>query len=222
VPKKDITLFKSIETTNIVLIEDESVYDGPAPGWMQQQIVKSMFYKLNLAKNWVCIDSDSYFIKPFFISDFMYDNETPYTVMHEQKELFSWTAINNNILGFDPKESFTKDRQKIMEVFDRNSRVYDFGPVPTIWSSKVWIDLDTKYMQPNNLTFQQLIEYCPSEFTWYGEALLQFKSIPIYPVEPIFKVFHYKQQLDEFKQLNLSNDILAKNYLGVIIQSNFN
>lgn len=221
VPSGDLLLFKSFESDNIIIIEDELVYTGSCIGWHQQQIVKSLFYKLNLSENWVCIDSDAYFIKPFYIKDFMYDDVTPYTVMHEQKELFSWTSINYKILGFDPKDSFTQDRKKIMDVFNRNSKIYDFGPAPTIWSSRVWQDLETNYMIPNNLTFQQLIEYCPSEFTWYGESLLQFKSITIYPAEPIFKVFHYKQQLDEFLRLNLSNDVLSKNYLGVIIQSNF-
>jgi hypothetical protein len=108
-----------------------------------------------------------------------------------------------------------------MDVFGRGGKVYDFGPVPTIWSSKVWNDLETNYMIPNNISFEQLIEYCPSEFTWYGEALLQFKSIPIYPAEPLFKVFHYKQQLEAYQELNISADVLAQNYLGIIIQSNF-
>jgi hypothetical protein len=222
IPKQDLEMFKSLNLENIILIEDELVYEGNAPGWQQQQIVKSSFYKLGFAKNWVCLDSDAYFIKPFYINDFMYDNETPYTVMHEQKELFTWTALNSHKLGFDPKQSFTDDRKQIMSIFGRKGKVYDFGPVPTIWSSKVWEDLESKYMIPNNLTFQQLINHCPSEFTWYGEALLYFNSIKIYPAEPIFKVFHYKQQLEEFQQLNLSVDVISKNYLGIIIQSNFN
>lgn len=221
VPRLDLQIFKSLNLKNIILIEDELVYEGNTSGWMQQQIVKSLFYKLGKSKNWVCIDSDAFFIKPFFISDFIYEDDIPYTVIHEQKELFSWTAINSNILGFDPKESFIIDRKKIMEVFNRSSKIYDFGPSPVIWSSKVWIDLENKYMIPNNISFQQLIEYSASEFTWYGEALLQFKSIPIYPTEPLFKVFHYKQQLDDFSDLNL-NETLLKNYLGIIIQSNFN
>ena len=151
----------------------------------------------------------------------MFNNEIPYTVIHEQKELFSWTAINKHALGFDPKHSFCEDRKKVMDLFGRRGKIYDFGPVPTIWSSKVWRDLENNYMIPNNVTYDQLIEYCPSEFTWYGEALLQFNSIPIYPAEPLFKVFHYKQQLDEYHHMNVSNEMISQNYLGIIIQSNF-
>jgi hypothetical protein len=222
VPKHDMELFQSLNLNNVILIEDELVYEGNASGWMQQQIVKSSFYKLKLAKNWVCLDSDAFFIKPFYITDFIYEDDIPYTVMHEQKELFTWTAINSNILGFDPKESFNSDRKQIMDVFDRKGRIYDFGPAPIIWSSKVWLDLENNYMIPNNLTMQQLIEFCASEFTWYGEALLRFKSIPIYPAEPLFKVFHYKQQLEEFNKLNITAECISKNYLGIIVQSNIN
>ena len=222
IPKQDLEMFKSLNLENIILIEDELVYEGNAPGWQQQQIVKSSFYKLGFAKNWVCLDSDAYFIKPFYINDFMYDDETPYTVMHEQKELFSWSVTKTKELGFDPKEGFINDRQKIMDLFERKGRHYDFGPSPIIWSSKVWKSLEEQYMIPNELTFPNLIEYSPSEFSWYGEALLAFKAIEIYPVEPLFKVFHYPQQYIEYKQQNITEEMIAQNYMGVIMQSNFN
>jgi hypothetical protein len=108
VPAADLKLFQDQNFENVNLIEDELIQtDTSIPGWQQQQIIKSSFYKLKIADNWVCIDSDAFFIRPFYVSDFMYNDTTPYTVMHEQKELFSWTAINKHKLGFDPKLSFT-------------------------------------------------------------------------------------------------------------------
>ena len=41
VPSNDMHLFNDIENVN--LIEDELVYTGNKPGWVQQQIVKSSF-----------------------------------------------------------------------------------------------------------------------------------------------------------------------------------
>jgi hypothetical protein len=221
VPGNEIKLFESRGFKNVTIIEDESVYKTNTTGWCQQQVVKSLFYKLEIAENWVCIDSDAFFIRPFYITDFMHDKDTPYTVIHEQKELFSWTAINSKLLDFNPKLSFESDRKKIMQLFGRTGKIYDFGPIPTIWSSKVWQDLEEQYMIPNNITFEQMIQYCPSEFTWYGESLLRFKSIELYPAEPLFKVFHFKQQLHEYQQLNIDTDIISQNYLGIVIQSNF-
>jgi hypothetical protein len=220
VPKQDIELFKSKGIIN--LIEDESIYNGQSLGWVQQQIVKSNFWKLNISENYVCIDSDGYFIKDFYITDFMYDDKTPYTVIHEQKELFTWTVSNIIDLGFDPKLSYIKDRQKIMDLFGRKGKYYDFGPVPTIWSSKVWKSLEDNYITPNNITWEQMLEYSPSEFSWYGESLLAFEKIKIYPVEPIFKVFHYAKQLTEYMNKEITQEMISQNYLGIIIQSNFN
>lgn len=221
VPQTDLKLFKSqLNTLNI--IADEEIYPLLNSGWASQQIIKSSFWKLNLSKNYVCLDSDSYFIRDFRLNDFIYKDDIPYTVIHEQKELFSWSVSKVKELGFDPKGGFIDDRKKIMDLFDRKSRYYDFGPSPTIWSSKVWKSLEDQYMVPNNLTFSNLIEYSPSEFSWYGEALLAFKEIEIYPVEPLFKVFHYPQQYIEYKQQNITEEMIAQNYMGIIMQSNFN
>ena len=219
VPKNDYNLFSQLEGANIVL--DEDIF-SISSSWIAQQIIKSNFWKLNISENYVCLDSDSYFIRPFKVSDFMFDENTPYTVIHEQKELFSWSITKTKELGFDPKEGFINDRQKIMDLFERKGRHYDFGPSPIIWSSKVWKSLEEQYMIPNELTFPNLIEYSPSEFSWYGEALLAFKAIEIYPVEPLFKVFHYPQQYIEYKQQNITEEMIAQNYMGVIMQSNFN
>ena len=222
VPSKDVVLFSDLSGMGVTIIEDEDIYDVEGPGWITQQIVKSNFWKLGLCENYVCIDSDGYFIKDFYITDFMYDDETPYTLIHEQKELFTWTVSKVNQLGFDPKISYTNDRQKIMDLFGRSGKYYDFGPVPTIWSSKVWKSLEDNYITPNNLTWEQMLEYSPSEFSWYGESLLAFKAIDIYPCEPIFKVFHYEQQLQEYKQNGTTEEMISQNYLGIIMQSNFN
>ena len=109
-----------------------------------------------------------------------------------------------------------------MDVFGRNGKLYDFGPSPIIWSSKVWKSLEDNYTLTNGLNFEQLLNYSQSEFSWYGESLLHFKSIPIYPVESLFKVFHYAQQIEEYKQQGYTTQHIAQNYLGIIMQSNFN
>ena len=220
VPKNDYNLFSQLERANIIM--DDDIFPLVDNNWVSQQIIKSNFWKLNLTENYLCIDSDSYFIKPFYISDFLFNDDTPYTVIHEQKELFSWSVTKIKELGFDPKGGFIDDRKKIMDLFNRQSRFYDFGPSPIIWSSKVWKSLEENYMIPNNLTFPQLIDYSHSEFSWYGEALLAFKAIEIYPIEPLFKVFHYPQQYIEYKQQNVTEEMIAQNYMGIIMQSNFN
>lgn len=220
VPVDDLDMFKQLEGVNVV--SDESIYKTKSNGWLQQQIVKSNFWKLDLCENYLCLDSDCYFIKPFKVSDFMYDDHNPFTVIHEQKELFSWTVNKTQMLGFDPKQSYMRDRDKIMGIFGRSGKYYDFGPVPVIWSRKVWEDLENNYIKPNNLSFGDLINESASEFSWYGESLLAFKSIQLYPIEPLFKVFHYAQQIQEYKTQGYTEEMIAQNYYGIIMQSNYN
>ena len=216
-PKKDRQLFESkLGTKGWNWIADEEI-DIEGTGWKNQQVIKSQYWKLNLCDNYVCIDSDSQFIKPFYINDFMYNEDTPYTVCHQQKQLFDWSIGK---LPFDPIDGFRKDRKLVMDLFDRKGVFYDFGPSPTIWSKKVWQSLEESYIKPNNLTFSKLIDYSPSEFSWYGEWLLTIK-FPIYPLEPLFKVYHYKQQYLEDKQKGITLDNIKDLYLGVILQSNW-
>ena len=218
VPSKDIPLFKNkLGTEGYEIIADEDI-NQEGKGWKGQQIIKAQFWKLNLTKNYLCLDSDSQFIKPFRISDFIYNKDIPYTICHEQKDLFEWSQKS---LPFNPQQSFQQDRQKVMDLFSRNGRYYDFGPSPVIWNSKVWEGLEKDYIIPNNLSFSEIIEFSPSEFSWYGEYLLYSKLFPIYPAQPLFKVFHYKNQYNESKNKGYTVRDLAHNYLGIILQSNW-
>ena len=46
-------------------------------------------------------------------------------------------------------------------------------------------------------------------------------SIDFLPIKPIFKVYHYDWQYVEDKKRGIDNDKLKEDYLGVIIQSNW-
>jgi len=220
VPESDIDLFKKIlGNSTYELVTDESI-DPVNQGWLGQQIVKSQFWKLGLCENYVCIDSDSIFIKPFYIKDFMYNDTVPYTICHEHRELFEF--MDRHPMQFDPYDGYVNDRLTIMEFFQRTGAIYDFGPSPVIWSTAVWKSLHEKYLEINNLRFLDLLNTIPSEFTWYGEWLLHDNTIPIYPRGPLFKVYHYPTQYEYDKHYKIDNNKLSRYYLGVILQSNWN
>lgn len=220
VPSSDVELFKQVlGNDGYVLVKDEDI-DTDNDGWKGQQIVKGQFWKLGLCENYVCVDSDCFFIKPFHISDFMFDDETPYTICHEYKSFFEF--MDKHPLEFDPYVAFAKERQEIMELFGRTGAIYDFGPGPTIWSSKVWKSLNDNYLIPNNLTFADLINANGSEFTWYGEWLLRSQVIRLIPRGPLFKNYHYPHQYDYDKHYNYTIDKISKQYLGIGIQSIYN
>ena len=220
VPTKDLELFKQVlGTDGYTLLVDETI-DSHTEGWKGQQIIKSQFWKLGLCQNYLCLDSDCFFIKPFYVHDFMFDNNTPYTVCHEYKHFFEF--VDKCSLPFNPYESFVTERRHIMDLFGRTGKVYDFGPGPYIWSVKVWQSLFDGYITPHNLTFADLIEANSSETTWYGEWLLRSQVIRFMPTGPLFKNYHYPQQYDYDKQHNYTFDKLSKYYLGIGIQSIYN
>jgi len=224
VNNEDFDFFdKELPNRSFQLIKDNEIEDCELENkWIYQQIIKSQLHKLNICENYVCLDSDSYFIKDFYFHDFMYSTDIPYTVIHEQKDLFTWSSNNIKEIGYNPKDEFVNDREYIMKKLGRKGKIYDFGPSPIIWSTKVWKSFEENYLNKNNLTLKDCLEEKPSEFTWYGEWLLKNNVIPIYPAEPLFKVFHYKKQYDDFLKQKFTLETLEENYLGIVLQSNWN
>ncbi len=222
VPKEDIALFKSVlGTYGYVLISDEELIDESlCQSWNNQQIVKMLFWKLGLCENYIILDSDSYFIKDFYYKDFLVFDNIPYTICHEQHDLFEWTSKNKHLLGFDPKISFGECRYPVMELFGRKGKLLDGGPTPVVWSSKIWSSMKEEYLIPNNLTFENLIETIPSEFTFYLEWLITHQHIiPLYPSEPLFKCFHYLQEYHDYKNRGFTEEHFKETYLGLVLQS---
>jgi hypothetical protein len=237
VPQKDRSIFElEIKDSNGILnwISDEEIVAlNPGGGmnnytsWdgrLSQQVIKSEFWRVIEAKglgdcSYLCMDSESIFIKDFHISDFMFSPESPFTVFHQNKELLQ-LANNKNI--FKVAENFLLESLKHKKLFLRNGPDYDFGPTPVIWSSKVWKSLDENYLKPNKKTIWDAIQEIPSELRWYGESLLKYKSIELHPLEPIFKVYHYNWQYFHHKKSGETIDKLKLNYLGVLFQSNWN
>jgi hypothetical protein len=229
VPAQDLPLFqRELAGIDVQLMGDEEIVKAnPAieadeligmPGGLSQQIVKSEFWRLCYAENYVCLDSDCYFLRDFGASDFLAPDGTPYTVMTESKELLYFADIAGlKKIGPDRE----RDCRQIMSLFGRQGPLWDFGPVPVVWSAKVWRDLDEKYLKPKKMNFVEAIRQHPGELRWYGEALLAYQSIPLLPVEPLFRCYHYEEQYHFWRRAGETDELIARHYLGVCRQSNW-
>jgi len=90
-PERDRGLFDRFAVESVFVINDEDVTNqlvdvevaGIRPGYINQEIIKLAFWETGIARNYMCLDSDGVFLRDFDISEFMFDDETPYTVMYE-------------------------------------------------------------------------------------------------------------------------------------------
>ena len=230
VPSADLPLFREqLAGCPVEFVADEEIIrTNPRldlnkilglPGGISQQIVKSEFWRLGQFEAYLCVDSDCQFVRPFGLSDFFAPEGYPYTVMHEAKELLQF-AVNNNLAKIH--ELYHAEHLRLMEIFGRSGRPFDFGPPPMIWSSHVWGMLDEHFLQPRGMSFCDAILMFPAEIQWYGEAMLKFRPFPLMPVEPLFKFYHYEHQYILGRRGGDSIETLKKNFLGVCYQSNWN
>lgn len=219
IPKEQHELYKNNLTPgNYTILFDEDIVKRPVvQSWMAQQLVKMCFSEMGLCENYFWIDGDSYFIRDFYLSDFMFDEYTPYTTIHENKDLFQWLALHPQL--FDGiLESYGRDRQMVMDLFGRRGKYYDWT-CPNLWSVKVFDHMREHYLKPNNLTFENLLSYVPGELIWYGEYLLAAQPIRLIPCESWFKPFHTLKQMQDCKAVGNTEATLAKNFLGIVMPS---
>jgi len=230
VPEQDRSLFEQTLGTpeGLHWVSDEDIvranpradldYYRTWDGRLSQQVVKSEFWRYAGCDSYLCLDSESEFIRDFRLGDFLDQQGRPYTVMHQSKELLQLAA--NKGLGRVP-EDFHRDCAMLKAVFARQGPDYDFGPTPVIWAAQVWRDLDEGYLQPQSKTLWEAVQERPSELRWYGESLLHFQSIPLLPIEPLFRVYHYNWQWHTLRRQGETTDKLRGEYLGVLCQSNW-
>ncbi len=226
VPAADYDLFLNhLSALSVVLHSDENIITAAGlnlpqvlqmSGSSSQQVVKSSFWKLGLSTCYVCIDSDSFFIRPFGITDFLTPDGTPYTMLDEGHDLLEDAIRHGKSRIVD---SFKKEAALLQTIFSRKGKPYSFGPFPLVWHRAVWESLETNFLQPRGMNLADAITVAPIESRWYGEALLRYKAIPLVPTQALFKVYHYAWQHDMDRKLGINTNDIGRLYCGVIHQS---
>jgi hypothetical protein len=186
------------------------------PGGLSQQIIKSEFWRLGHAENYLCLDSDSLFIRKFYQADFLSNDGTPYTVLHQNKELFQFAIDRGHI---KVERDLRAESERVKAIFHRDGPNFYCAPAPFIWSTKVWQSLDAEYLKPKGMNLWDFISPELPETLIYGETLLKYRAIPLIAIEPLFRTYHYDWQYFLMKRLGETEEKVAKNYLGIIYQS---
>jgi hypothetical protein len=186
---------------------------------LSQQVIKSEFWRLGLAENYVCLDSDCLFITDFYKHHFLADDGIPYTVIYENKEFYQ---LADNRGHFKVFQNLHAEAETVKALFGRSGLNYYCPCPPFIWSSKVWQSFDREYLEPKGMTFWDYSTAERPETLTYLEALLKFKAIPVHAIEQLFRVYYYDWHYFLLKRLGETEEKLKQHFLGVIYQSNWN
>jgi hypothetical protein len=186
------------------------------PGYINQQIVKLSFWETRLCENYLCLDSDGEFIRDFSLEDFMYDEETPFTVGIEDKDLIAdpyWYSV----WGKGKEEKIANIKSFLgMDNIKNVKTCHGFQ----IMSAKYLEILKETIMKPRQMSYIDLLAIAPMEFAWYN-LFLHKQCFNIHYVEPFFKCYHYSTQYLIDKMLGIRNQDIARSYVGLVVNGNF-
>ena len=224
VPESNLGLFAPLGGNQVrVLSEDllnahlvDREVHGMRPGYINQEIVKLSFWELELAENYFCVDSDAEFIRPFAVSDFMFDAKSPYSVLIQDLELAVEPEYYNQY--WISRESELKN---IATLVGLDTRVVLTCHGHTVFSRAVLESFVSDFLKPRDWTYFDALEFSPYEFTWYNMWLQKSGVIEIHPREPWIKVFHNQSQHMEYLLRGITLSDIARGYLGVVVNSNY-
>lgn len=182
-------------------------------GYMLQQILKLNVDKLQIAKNYLILDSDFLFISEFDPSEFYHEDN-----------IVLFRDSMQGLLYSDPAyfERYGIYREKclneIANFFDMDRNETNFIFNTQIFSAEV-LDFLRLNLRKIKMTYADLLKIAPFEYAWYNAiSQKKFKRRIIYRENPFFMV-HTKQQYVAFKVWGITFSSIKDNYKGILINS---
>lgn len=224
VPEAETVIFLDFEDAHVRVISDESYagsyftsekYWGLSTGYLNQEICKLAFWEAGYCENYLCVDSDAYFIRDFYRKDFMRDDGTPYSVLVMDKDL----DIERHYQEFGAwRQSMIR---KVFEYvgYDDDRMLTCHGM--TVLNRSVLENMKEVFLGAKGIGYKDLIKDSPYEYTWYNVWLQKSRVIPVLAVEPFFKTFHARIEYIFSKIRNLRESDIAMRYVGIVLNSNW-
>lgn len=163
-------------------------------------------WQTNLLDVYVVIDPRTEFLRPFNRSDFMVDDETPFTVVSEESEL--------RVEGLS--RALDADRAAVSRVLDlRDQRTYISRGLAVL-SATALESFSTEFLRDRGWDYAAAVRTCPNEFAWYTAWVQASRVIPFVPREPLVAMADSQGRLSDYAVNGVNNDDLARAYLGVV------
>ncbi len=227
-PKNDVSLFNEFLNKSISIIPEEELglplineikypeLDATRYGYLNQQIIKLGFWEYSNSNYYLAVDSDLVFIRNFSISDFLFDENTPYIPLVEDNDL----RLDSQYY-LDTWVPRSQAIQRIAEKLDYSNVHLLTCHGNTLMSKKYLNSFKQEFLEPNRLNYDDIIINYGAEFTWYNLYIQNNFWGNFKICEPFFKVYHSERDFS-IAQLTLTKlSDLERSYVGVIVNSNF-
>lgn len=225
VPSADVPEFTELAGPTVAVEPEESLVGshlvaeslaGFSPGYINQQIVKLAFWETGRARNYLCLDSDAVFIRPFTRADFMAAPGVPYTFLTEDAELHAEPEyFAEHWITREPKL-----RRIQHEVGLHAPRILTCHQ-HAVFSAAVLEAFRDRFLAPRGWGYADALAVSPYEFAWYNMWIQKDQTIPVVVREPVFKTFHNATQHLEYLLMGLSEADVARGYVGLVVNSNY-
>lgn len=237
VPTEDIDIFEELKekyklTYSILADEEisqlvkENEYDNKAfnVNYINQQLVKFEFSKTNIAKHYIVLDGDCYFIKNFVASDFLLDSDTPYMPLTEGNKgdrLLFQLYNNNDYCSWNHKiKNNEKEPATSQEFIGREGKYYTLE-MPYIITSSYIMDFENNFLKnKKHMTLKETLIKYPCEMQLYVDYVL-YKKFKYQACNAFFLPNHHETMYQISRWLGFDEDIIANNYLGILMNKGY-
>jgi hypothetical protein len=222
VPAGDVAAFQDLSRrfTDVLVLADDHFgiprmdreIWGFAPGYITQQLVKLSVQRLAEARNYVILDSDTYFIRDFAAEDFTAPDGTGLTVLAGDKDLAADPAYAPFARARAMKIGLIADRLGVPAL----SRATCHNS--TVFQDSVLRDFHD-WCRSEGLSLLDLMTIAPVEFTWYNLFLVRHCPERLVRIEPFIKMMHTRSEYRRLVAAGFSHESLRRSYLGVCLNS---
>jgi hypothetical protein len=233
-PSTDFKFFNEFLSKNIFFVSDEDIpvryinqenfrkeltdprENRSAFGYLNQGISKLGFWRTGLLRNYLTLDSDTEFIRPFAFNDFSDSNGNLYFFGQQYLDLACdpfyrpryWDSREEilskvrDLIGLDSQNRITVHNSQIM-------------------SSLVLADFEQNFLKLKNLDYVDIMQIASLEFFWYGVWMQKQEIFPMVLREDVIKMVNHQGEHLALHQLGIRKKDLATSYIGVIVNSNW-
>lgn len=222
VPAGDVVAFQDLSRrfTDFCLLADDHFgipridrkIWGFAPGYITQQLVKLSVQRLSEARNYLILDSDTYFIRDFGAKDFIAPDGTGLTVLAEDKDLVADPAYAPFAEARAMKIGLIADRLGVPTL----SRATCHNN--TVFQDSVLRDFHD-WCRSESLSLLDLMTIAPVEFAWYNLFLVRYRPDRLVRIEPFIKMMHTRSEYRRLMAAGFSHESFRRSYLGVCLNS---